>query len=57
MDNYALAEASTGVVSTAMPGPMVDEIYAPLMYLPLAAAGLALITADSNGFDYKYKRD
>src|SRR5215831_18176895 len=42
--SYALAAVSTGVVSTEMPGPMVDEIYAPLMYLPLAADGLALTT-------------
>src|SRR5215470_14354536 len=29
-----------------MPGPMVDERYAPLMYLPLAAEGLARTTLE-----------
>src|SRR5258708_16848019 len=41
---YALAAVSTGVVSTEIPGPMEDERYAPLMYLPFAAAGLARTT-------------
>src|SRR5258708_12168730 len=42
--SYAFDAASTGAVSTAIPGPMDEEMYEPLMYLPLAAAGLALIT-------------
>src|SRR2546426_6767333 len=42
--NQALAEASTGPVSINIPGPMVELSVHPLMYLPLATAGLALIT-------------
>ena len=34
-----------GVVSTVTPGPMVEHKVALRTYLPLATAGLALITA------------
>src|ERR1035437_1151120 len=34
-----------GVVSILTPGPMVEQTVALLTYLPLATAGLALITA------------
>src|SRR5262249_19919037 len=38
------AWSSTDVRSTLTPGPMVDDSEIDLTYLPLAAAGLALIT-------------
>src|SRR5579864_3184758 len=41
---YALAAASIGAVSSKIPGPMVELRVQPLMYLPLATDGLALIT-------------
>src|SRR6267154_5312121 len=41
---YALAAASIGAVSNKMPGPIVELRVQPLMYLPLATDGLALIT-------------
>src|SRR5512146_1661784 len=43
---YALtrAAASAAAVSIGMPGPIVELRYTPFRYLPLAAAGLALIT-------------
>src|SRR5262249_33135248 len=39
--SYALEAASTALVSIETEGPIEDEMYAPLMYLPLATAGLA----------------
>ena len=44
------AANSTPLVSIAIPGPIVDEIYAPLMYLPLAADGFAWINRYTENF-------
>src|SRR5271166_2929237 len=43
-DLSALAAVSIGAVSNRIPGPMVELNVQPLMYLPLATDGLALIT-------------
>src|SRR5579864_2280989 len=44
--SLTLAANSTAVVSSAIPGPMLEERYAPLMYLPFAADGLAFTTLE-----------
>src|SRR5664279_3772441 len=41
---YAFAAVSIGVTSREIPGPIVELRKHPLMYLPLATDGLALIT-------------
>src|SRR5580700_7701932 len=41
---YALAAVSIGATSSEIPGPMVELSVQPLMYLPFATDGLALIT-------------
>src|SRR6202161_2139651 len=42
--HYAFAASSIGATSSRIPGPMVELRVQPLMYLPLATEGLALIT-------------
>src|SRR5207245_6917696 len=42
--SFTFAASSTAVVSSAIPGPIEEERNALLMYLPLAALGLAFTT-------------
>src|SRR5438270_9728762 len=44
LPNYAFAAVSIGVTSSMIPGPIDELRVQPLMYLPLATDGLALIT-------------
>src|SRR5260370_41648019 len=42
--DYAFAAVSMGETSSRIPGPIVELSVQPLMYLPFATDGLALIT-------------